>query len=146
MATGLFERVKGQSEETLRSAVVGLGKSVAYWHRERRVVGEALRTCAQAFHHAADTARSFSLLASLPLDQADRLSEIARAMDHLWEHFEDEWPFCTPEEAAEALAQAARGEAMGLDDAFAHLAGVDKGTWLDRVAAYQQARPTDRQE
>jgi hypothetical protein len=48
-----------------------------------------------------------------------------------------EWPVCTEEEASEALAAAARGEAIDLDDAFAQIAGVDRATWLERVTAHK---------
>jgi hypothetical protein len=81
------------------------------------------------------------------VEGTDRLLEAARHFKELRARLAEEWPACSPEEEQEAMAQARRGEGLELDDAFAQIAGVDKATWLQRVAAHEQKqRPrTDQQ-
>jgi hypothetical protein len=94
-------------------------------------VGELAREAAATGH---------PINAAAELDQAR--ARVAALRDDLFRHWE---PF-TEEDAREALEASARGEGIGLDEAFAQIAGVDKETWLRKVADYRTAKEARGQE
>jgi hypothetical protein len=94
-------------------------------------VRELVRAAAAAGHTVEGAAE---------LEQArDR---VAALKDDIFRHWE---PF-TEETAREALEASARGECLELDEAFAAIAGVDKETWLRRVAEYREAKEKKRRQ
>jgi hypothetical protein len=143
----MYKRLESLYEEGYARAVKDQALTVAAAQRERRVLEAAFRIGAEWSWRFWEVVRDLTAIAGRPVEGTDRLLEAARRFKELQARLAEEWPACSPEEEQEALAQVRRGEGLELDDAFAQIAGVDKATWLQRVAAHEQKqRPRADQE
>ncbi|HWG43483.1 MAG TPA: hypothetical protein VN688_11910 [Gemmataceae bacterium] len=142
----LYDDMEGAYTEGYARAVKDASLSLADLQRERQAFGEIFRTGAQAAYRLWEFLDRIAKTTGQPIKGADRLRQTAEQFKHLQARLADEWPVCSPEEEREARTSSERGEGMELDDAFAEIAGVDKASWLERVAEYKRKHLQGGQE
>jgi hypothetical protein len=81
-----------------------------------------------------------------PIEGYNRLLDVAKKFEQRKAKVVDEWPVCSPEEEKQVWDEIRRGEGIELDEAFAQIAGVDRETWLNRVAEHQRKKQGNGQE
>jgi hypothetical protein len=66
--------------------------------------------------------------------------QIQAELEQIEQEHLDRWPWVRKEDLDQARAEAARGETVDVEDAFAAMAGVSREEWETRVEAYQRRK------
>ena len=77
-------------------------------------------------------------VAVLAKNSVEPLAGVGAELEQIRREHLDTWPWFRQEDLDQARAEAARGETVEMDDAFAAIAGVSRAEWQRRVEAYQQ--------
>jgi hypothetical protein len=68
------------------------------------------------------------------------LGDVRADLKQIRQEHLDRWPWFKQEDLDQAAAEAARGETVDMEDAFAAIAGVSREEWDGRVEAYQRQK------
>lgn len=128
---GLYQREREQ-------AVLERNRSLAELRQDREWLDEIFHHIRAAISNVAEGIELFTTQTGHVVKGIDRLGNASDILDGLIVRLRDEWPVATQAEVEQALAAAARGEAVDLDEAFAQIAGADKDAWLQRVAEHKR--------
>jgi hypothetical protein len=142
----MYEDIENAYTEGYTRTVKDASMTLGELQQERSAFAEIFRIGAQAAYRIWECLDQIAKTTGQPIAGSERLLQTAERFKQLQARLADEWPVCSPEEEQEARTKNERGYGIDLDDAFAEIAGVDKATWLERVAKHKRTHPQGGQE
>ncbi len=133
--------VRSMWEAALLRACAEENPTVAALQQEREAIEQLLTDLSAEVDRVRVLVEGVVVRTGQTLPNYSRLAEAAHDLAALKTEVAVKWPVCNRVELADARAAIARGEGLDLADTFAQIAGLDRETWLTRVAERRRQNP-----
>jgi hypothetical protein len=146
MGVRMYEDLENAYRGCYEHGVKDASMSLEELQQQRHFFEEAVQVSARATHRLWGCLQQIAQATGQSSQAGDQLQETAERFRQLQARLAEEWPVASVAEEQQAWSQHELSQALEIDNAFAEIAGVDRATWLERVAEHKRKYPQAGQE